>query len=141
MNTHFPQQLLKTSHILVGCLAAVIGIVSTSSYADSDLEVGGLLMSNTLSRQGQAFTTQFSQYWRDIPNTQGLNVEIIELNVPSAGTRLQVKLSHKVVYQTFLGRRQSPIKDKVEQAMLITINSISLLNQEQISPDLAGDEW
>ena len=114
---------------------------SFHSKADEDLEVGGLLLVNTVSRQGHDFAHHFSQYWRDIPNTQGFNVQIREVIVPSAGTRLQVKLSHKLVYQTFLGRRQSPISEKVEQAVLTTVNAINLFNQDLNNPDMAGDEW
>jgi curli production assembly/transport component CsgE len=112
-----------------------------NGQADEDLEVGGLLLVNTVSRQGHDFAHHFSQYWRDIPNTQGFNVQIREIIVPSAGTRLQVKLSHKLVYQTFLGRRQSPISEKVEQAVLTTVNAINLFNQDLDNPDMAGDEW
>lgn len=115
--------------------------ISFYSQADEDLEVGGLLLVNTVSRQGHDFAHHFSQYWRDIPNTQGFNVQIREVIVPSAGTRLQVKLSHKLVYQTFLGRRQSPISEKVEQAVLTTVNAINLFNQDLDNPDMAGDEW
>lgn len=115
--------------------------VSFQSYGNDDLEVGGLLLVNTVSRQGHDFAHHFSQYWRDIPNTQGFNVQIREVIVPSAGTRLQVKLSHKLVYQTFLGRRQTPINEKVEQAVLTTVNAINFFNQENNSPDMAGDEW
>ena len=106
-----------------------------------DVQIGGLLLDNTISRLGHEFATQFGQYWREIPDSQGLNVQIKEIVLPRAGTKLSVNLGGKVIYVTYMGRRQTPIKERVEQAILILIDAIAQSQNDQNNPDLASDEW
>lgn len=106
-----------------------------------ELEVGGLLLDNTISRFGYEFYYQFSQFWPDIPNTDGINVQIKEQVVPRAGTKLTVTMDHQVIYITHLGRRQSPIKPRVEQAIYILIEAIAQSQMRQSNPDLAENGW
>jgi curli production assembly/transport component CsgE len=110
-------------------------------YADSEVEIGGLLLDNSKSRFGHEFYYQFSQLWRDIPNTQGVNVQVIEQIVPRAGTKLSLLLNGRIIYVTHFGRRQSPIKEKVEQAIFILIDAMQFNQGRQDSHDLAGDGW
>lgn len=106
-----------------------------------DVEVGGLLLDSTISRFGHEFYYQFSQFWPDIPNTDGINVQIKEQVVPRAGTKLTVLMNHQVIYITHLGRRQSPIKPRVEQAIYILIEAIAQSQVRQTNPDLAENGW
>jgi curli production assembly/transport component CsgE len=61
---------------------------ATSKVEVEEVEIGGLLLDNTKSRSGHEFYFQFSQLWRDIRNTQGINAQLIEQIVPMAGTKL-----------------------------------------------------
>lgn len=106
-----------------------------------DIALGGLLLDSTISRFGHEFYYQFSQFWPDIPNTDGINVQIKEQVVPRAGTKLSVIMDQQVVYITHLGRRQSPIKPKVEQAIYILIEAIAQSQLRQTNPDLAENGW
>lgn len=125
------------------CLWLVILVLFTpSSRATNEVEIGGLLLDNTKSRLGHDFYFKFSQLWHDIPNTQGINVQIIEQIVPRAGTKLSLVLNSRVIYVTHFGRRQSPVKEKVEQAVFILIDAMSQpqynqYNQDNI--DMAGN--
>ncbi len=107
----------------------------------SEVEIGGLLLDNTRSRQGHEFFTFFSQLWQDVPNTNGHVVVIKEIVIPRSGTRLTVTLNNKNIYVTHLGRRQSPIKDRVEQAVLILIEAMAQSQLSQSNPDLATNGW
>ena len=51
-------------------------LFTSMGHATSEVEIGGLLLDNTKSRLGHDFYFQFSQLWRDMPNTQGINVQL-----------------------------------------------------------------
>jgi len=109
--------------------------------AAEDVEIDGLFLDNSKSRQGHEFAYQFSLLWQEMPNTQGINVQITEQIVPRAGTKLTLLMNHKVIYVTHLGRRRSPIKDKVEQAIFILIDAMAKAQLSQQSPDMAESGW
>ena len=113
----------------------------SNSAKSEDIEVGELLLDSTISRFGHEFYYQFSQYWPDIPNTDGINVQVKEQVVPRAGTKLSVTMNHQVIYITHLGRRQAPIKPKVEQAIYILIEAIAQSQIRQTNPDMAENGW
>ncbi|WJG10776.1 CsgE family curli-type amyloid fiber assembly protein [Aliiglaciecola sp. LCG003] len=106
-----------------------------------ELVLSGLLLDNTISRQGHEFANQFGKYWREIPSSVGQNVQIKEIIVPKAGTKLSVHFDNRIVYQTYMGRRQTPIKQRVENAVVLLIEAISQADIELNNPDLADDEW
>lgn len=106
-----------------------------------EVEVGGLLLDNTITRFGHEFYYQFSRFWSDIPNTDGVNVQIKEQIVPRAGSKLTVVMNHQIIYVTHLGRRQSPLKPRVEQSIFILIEAIAQSQHRQSNPDLAENGW
>ena len=107
----------------------------------SEVDIGGLLLDNSRSRQGHEFFSAFSQLWQDIPNSSGHIVVIKEIVIPRSGTRLTVILNDKNIYITYMGRRQSPIKSRVEQAVLILIEAMAQSQISQNNPDLATSGW
>ncbi|MBL4910601.1 MAG: curli production assembly protein CsgE [Alteromonadaceae bacterium] len=115
-------------------------VVTPISHSE-EVEIGGLLLDNTISRQGHDFYYQFSLLWQDIPKTQGINVQIIEQLVPRAGTRLMIKMNNITIYATHMGRRQSSIKRRVEQAVFILINAIARSDDNFDNPDMANNGW
>ena len=90
---------------------------------------------------GHDFYFKFSQLWRDIPNTQGINVQLTEQIVPRAGTKLNLLLNGRVIYVTYFGRRQSPVQEKVEQAIFILIDAMAKSQYVRDSVDMAGSGW
>jgi len=111
------------------------------SYATNEVEIGGLLLDNTKSRLGHDFYYELSQLWRDIPNKQGVNAQVIEQIVPRAGTKLSLLLNGRIIYVTHFGRRQTPVKEKVEQAIFILIDAMSKPQYNQDNIDMVGDGW
>lgn len=120
-------------------LVILLSLYSPSGHASSEVEIGGLLLDNTKSRLGHDFYFKFSQLWHDVPNTQGINVQIIEQIVPRAGTKLSLVLNRRVIYVTYFGRRQSPVKEKVEQAIFILIDAMSQPQYSRNNIDMAGN--
>ena len=106
-----------------------------------EIELGGLLLDNSISRQGHEFASKISQYWREVPDSSGKNLLVKEVIVPQAGTLLTLLYDNKVVYSTYMGRRQVPIDQKVQQAMFIVLDAVANASIEEQSPDLAKDEW
>ena len=127
--------MLKTITLLV-----VLILYSTSNNAE-EVEIGGLLLDNTISRQGKEFYHKFSQLWQDLPNSEGINVQIKEQVIPRSGTKLTVNMNNITVYTTYMGRRQQPIKDRVETAMFILIDAMAQRQFDQNNPDIANDGW
>jgi len=117
-----------------------ISIIPQKSHA-IEVEIGGLLLDSTISRQGKEFYFFFSQLWQDLPNSQGINVQIKEQVIPRSGTKLTVKMNDKVVYITYMGRRQEPIKDRAEMAMFILIEAMAQQQFDVNNPDIANDGW
>ncbi|PKH86584.1 CsgE family curli-type amyloid fiber assembly protein [Colwellia sp. Bg11-28] len=116
-------------------------LLTSLCQATSEVEIGGLLLDNTKSRLGHDFYYEFSQLWRDIPNKEGINAQIIEQIVPRAGTRLSLRLNGQVIYVTHFGRRQSSVKEKVEQAIFILIDAMKRSQYRQDNLDMVGDGW
>ena len=71
----------------------------------------------------------------------GKNLVVKEIIVPQAGTLLSVVYDNKVVYQTYMGRRQVPLDEKVQQAIVLVLDAVANASIDSRSPDLAGDEW
>ena len=49
-------------------------LLSALSFIDAkavEVEIGGLLLDNTISRQGKEFYFTFSQLWQDLPKFSG----------------------------------------------------------------------
>ncbi|AXT32559.1 curli production assembly protein CsgE [Pseudoalteromonas tunicata] len=111
------------------------------SHADTEIEIGGLLLDRSLSRSGHEFYAKFSLLWQDVPNTSGINVVIKETVMPRAGTRLVLEMNNQVIYATYLGRRIESVEDKVEQAIFTTIDAIARSQFTEQSDDLASSGW
>ena len=106
-----------------------------------EIRLGGLLLDNTVSRQGHEFAQKIAQYWREVPDSSGRNLVVKEIIVPQAGTLVSVIYNNKVVYRTHMGRRQVPLDEKVQQAILAVLDAVASGNIKSKSPDLAEDEW
>ena len=116
-------------------------VFTTTDLDAQELEIGGLLLDNTISRQGREFYRQFSILWQDLPNSEGINVQIKEQVIPRSGTKLMVMMNHKLVYVTYMGRRQQPIKQRVETAMFNLIDVMAKSRFNQDNPDMVGSGW
>ncbi|MCL1139924.1 curli production assembly/transport protein CsgE [Shewanella pneumatophori] len=104
---------------------------------DSDIEISGLVIDRTLTRFGKDFSFYYSSYWRDLPFTQGFNVTLYETVFPQAGTLLTLEVNGVTIYKTHFGRRASPIKERAEQAILLTIDHLARVRANAITGELA----
>jgi len=107
------------------------------SAEDKDIDISGLVIDRTLTRFGKDFGFYYSSYWRDLPFTQGFNVTLYETVFPQAGTLLTIDVNGVTIYKTHFGRRASPIKERAEQAILLTIDHLAQVRANAITGELA----
>lgn len=129
-------------HCFVGSLLLslmmAIAIPSKVFAEESDIEISGLVIDRTLTRFGKDFGFYYSGYWRDLPFTQGFNVTLYETVYPQAGTLLTLEINGTQIYRTHFGRRAMPIKERAEQAVLITIDYIAQIKANALTTDMAS---
>ncbi|GGI67029.1 curli production assembly protein CsgE [Shewanella hanedai] len=119
------------------CLLSFLLFFPTATVAvEDDIEISGLVIDRTLTRFGKDFGFYYSGYWRDLTFTQGFNVTLYETVFPQAGTQLTLEVNGKAIYITHFGRRANPIKERAEQAILLTIDYIA-----QIKANAATSEF
>ncbi|KZN51928.1 hypothetical protein N476_00980 [Pseudoalteromonas luteoviolacea H33] len=106
-----------------------------------EVELGGLVMDQSISRFGYQFYYDFSQLWREVPNTSGVNITIKETVLPRAGTRLDVRMNRHLVYSTAMGRRGGSLDERVEAALFAVMDAMASAQHQQRSPDLAESGW
>ncbi|WP_053909630.1 curli production assembly/transport protein CsgE [Pseudoalteromonas sp. SW0106-04] len=119
----------------------VLFVLTHTSSKAQEVEIDGLVLDRSISRFGHQFYFNFSQLWRDLPDTSGTNVVIKETVLPRAGTRLEVLMNNELVYVTFMGRRGGPLKERVESAMFAIMDAMARARFKQHSPDLAASGW
>jgi len=123
-------------------ISSVVLIISTTTLgANDELEIDGLVLDRSISRFGHQFYSEFSNYWRDLPSTNGFNIEIKETVLPRAGTKLTLLMNNQIVYITYLGRRLEPIDKRVEQALYSVMDAIARTNLHKATPDMAKNGW
>jgi curli production assembly/transport component CsgE len=120
---------------------SAIAQTETDKRNDTEIEISGLILDNTISRQGHDFARQLSRFWQEIPNTSGKNVVVKEIVVPQAGTQIDVIFDNKIVYRTYFGRRLTPLEERVGQAVTMLLDAVAQQDIESNNPDLADDEW
>ena len=121
--------------------ALLLTCVHFAPVKAQEVEISGLLLDNTISRQGRDFSFYFAQLWRDVPDTSGLNVHIAEVLIPQSGTRLSVKLNSQPVFVIHLGRRQNSVKELAEQAIITVIQAVASQNVSKQNKDIAQSGW
>ena len=123
------------------CLLPLLFTLSTTAVAvEDDIEISGLVIDRTLTRFGKDFGFYYSGYWRDLTFTQGFNVTLYETVFPQAGTQLTLEVNGQTIYRTHFGRRANPIKERAEQAILLTIDYIAQIKANAVTGELSSVE-
>nr|WP_241664476.1 curli production assembly/transport protein CsgE [Ningiella ruwaisensis] len=139
----FSQMISMRIRYSLSCIRALVIACVCFAYSShaQEIELNGLLLDNTISRQGHEFASKLAHYWREVPNTSGKNLLIKEVVVPQAGTLLTVSFDNKRIYQTYMGRRQTSLDERVEQAIVLILDAIAQADFNENNPDMADDEW
>lgn len=102
-----------------------------------EITLSGIVLDRTISRFGKEFVRQFNLSWQEVPDTAGVNLVIKETKLPRSGTRLVIEVKGQIIYQTYFGMRQKPMKDVVQQATYYAIEGVARANVDMSGPDLA----
>ncbi|BCV33941.1 MULTISPECIES: curli production assembly/transport protein CsgE [Shewanella] len=136
-----PHSVLLSMRCILCLLMLTLPSAPALAAAEADdIEISGLVIDRTLTRFGKDFGFYYSGYWRDLPFTQGFNVTLYETVFPQAGTLLTLEVNGTRIYQTHFGRRASPIKERAEQAILLTIDYIASVRAQSMTGEL-GSNW
>jgi len=115
----------------------VLPEIKESAAEKSEIVLSGIVLDRTISRFGKEFVRQFNLSWQEVPETAGVNLVIKETKLPRSGTRLVIEVKGRLIYQTYFGMRQKPMKDVVKQATYYAIEGVARSNQDMSGPDLA----
>lgn len=118
-------------------LLFILSLSAVTTAVERDIEISGLVIDRTLTRFGKDFGFYYSGYWRDLPFTQGFNVTLYETVFPQSGTQLRLNVNGQTIYMTYFGRRSKPIKERAEQAILLTIDNIAQVKANAITAEMA----
>jgi hypothetical protein len=79
----------------------------------ASIELGGLVVDETMSPHGRTFYSEFYGVWRSPPTTGFYTVRVEEKPTPGRGTLVQVVVNDDVTFQA----RLQPQTDIAEQAL------------------------
>lgn len=102
-----------------------------------EIVLSGIVLDRTISRFGKEFVRQFTLSWQNIPKTAGVNLVIKETKLPRSGTRLVIEVKGLIVYQTYFGMKQKPMKDAIKQAIYYSMEGVARADLDMSGPDLA----
>ncbi len=105
---------------------------------DAIIEIDGLLIDNTKTKNGSDFYEYFYSNWIAPENAKNYSVFIIEKPYRTTTTMIEVKINESTVFQSFLQPRSDIIEEISKQA--ITRTQIFLQNYEEILKQLNGDD-
>lgn len=89
-------------------------MLSLVATAGTDIEIGGLIVDQTLSRVGLLFYEELINGW-DVPD-QSATITIYERPDIRAGNIIWIEVNDEVVFQDRIGTRPSGIEEKAQIA-------------------------
>jgi hypothetical protein len=103
--------------------------------APQAVEIGGLVVDETLTRAGRDFYDAFYQRWRWPAGAAGHTLTIYEQPAPGLGTRLGVRVDGEAVFEASLHPRADAAAT-VEQAVRRVIQQLRPGSRRPLSPRL-----
>ena len=100
-------------------LLSVCCMLSISIHANDGVEIGGLIIDETTSRNGQAFYEYFYEAWEN-PEELQVSIRIIEKLSGVFGTFIWVEVYDTQVFQQRLSIRTADIEEMAKYAVYRT---------------------
>lgn len=105
---------------------------------DAEIEIDGLLVNNTKTKNGNDFYELFFRDWIAPVNAHNYTIFINEKPYRVTTTMIEIKINETVVFQSFLQPRIDIIEGIAQQSIART--QIYLENYEQIVKQLEGED-
>jgi hypothetical protein len=86
------------------------GVLEGEDTLENGLEIGGLLVDDTVTKFGHELFDAFNRAWKP-PEGASYNIAFTELFDPRRGSFITVKLNDTVVFEGFLTPREEAIND------------------------------
>ncbi|SFP71786.1 Curli assembly protein CsgE [Nitrosomonas cryotolerans] len=86
------------------------GVLEGLDTLEGDLEIGGLLIDNTLTKFGHMLFDAFNRYWNP-PEGAQYNIAFSERIDPLRGSLITVKLNDAIIFENFVKPREEAISD------------------------------
>lgn len=105
--------------------------------------VEGIIVNATITAAGQAFFRDFTELWREKPDGDTYNLDIVERPSRRFGNQIWVAFGQKRVFQGFLPIKLDRMRALGEQAVETTyanIITLGLMSPASSDPDVAVDE-
>ena len=89
-------------------------MLSLGAIAKTDIEIGGLIVDQTLSRVGLLFYEELINGW-DVPD-QSVTITVHERPDIRAGNVIWIEVNDEIVFQDRVGTRPNGIEEKAQAA-------------------------
>lgn len=104
-------------------------LLSLTAVADNTIEIGGLIVDQTISRVGQIFYEELINGW-EVPD-QSVTITIYERPDIRSGNLVWIEVNSEIVFQDRVGSRPTGIEEKAQVARE-TIESYLQQNKEAL---------
>jgi curli production assembly/transport component CsgE len=92
---------------------------------NNGLEIGGLIINETISKIGDQFFNEFYQHWEAPENTPNFMLKITEKPLPSLGTMVTVQIDNNPVFRARLQPRLRVIEEQAKRALRISYQMLN----------------
>lgn len=133
-----------------GVLACVVLAIALPAAAQQPAKVTppsdgveGIIVNATITAAGQAFFREFTEVWRDKPDGDTYNLDIVERPSRRFGNQIWVAFGQKRVFQGYLPVKLERVRALSEQAAetaYANIITLGLMSPASSDADLAADE-
>ena len=106
--------------------------------SDADLEIDGLLVDETKTKNGRDFYDFFYSQWEAPPGANNYSIFITEKPYRLTTTMIEVSINETLVYQSFLQPRIDIIEMLAEEAVGRTV--LYMQNYEALVKQMEGDD-
>ena len=133
--------LAKQNDLLQRAVQAMKERAKGNQPPDSEMEIDGLIISQTLTKIGVDFYDLFYQRWASPPFASGYEIRIEELPAPGFGTIIVVKVNETTIFQRVLQPRYDQLEESAAVAVSLTqrhVNDQQRLTQQLYEEDQQG---
>lgn len=109
-----------------------------STTKDATLEIDGLLVNNTKTKNGAEFYEFFYRDWVAPVNAHNYSIFITEKPYRMTTTQVEIHINETLVFQSFLQPRSDIVEELAKQAVAQT--TMYLVNYDAIIKQLGGDD-
>lgn len=102
------------------------------------IDLGGIIIDETISKIGQDFYRYFNKQWNDPGTNENFNIYISEKPTPGMGNMIIVKINYEEIFKNRIRPQQEVIESLAEYA--INRSQQYIRNYEKIKKQLEGED-